>query len=203
MQQIEPLYFGKYYHIYNRGINSCNLFNEPANYEYFLGLYDKHISPIADTYAWVLMKNHFHLLVRIKAETETISPDRVPNPVRALDPSKHFSNLFNAYAQAFNKMYGRHGALFERPFDRIEITDKQYFKTLVIYIHNNPVHHKFTEHAMDYPWSSYLTCISIKPTHLQRDSVIGWFDGEANFKVAHDNNNGNIDIEAWLGFEKI
>ena len=70
------------------------------------------------------MKNHFHLLVRIKEEVEiqphttnlTISPDRVWNPVRALVPVKHFSNLFNSYAQAFNKMYGRHGNLFERPF---------------------------------------------------------------------------------------
>ena len=59
MQQIEPLNYGKFYHIYNRGINSCDLFREQTNYEYFLGLYDKHISPVADTYAWVLMKNHF------------------------------------------------------------------------------------------------------------------------------------------------
>jgi hypothetical protein len=33
-------------------------------------LYDKHISPIADTFAWVLMRNHFHLLVRIKEEED-------------------------------------------------------------------------------------------------------------------------------------
>ena len=39
---------------------------------------------------------------------------------------------------------------------------------------------------MDYPWSSYLTCISIKQTHLKRDTVIGWFDNVANFKTAHD-----------------
>ncbi|HZK96916.1 MAG TPA: prolipoprotein diacylglyceryl transferase family protein [Prolixibacteraceae bacterium] len=138
MQQIEPLKYGKFYHIYNRGINSCDLFHENTNYEYFLKLYDKHISPVADTYAWVLMKNHFHLLVRIKEEVEiqprttnlTISPDRVPNPVRTLVPAKHFSNLFNSYAQAFNKMYGQHGNLFERPFKwdtggKFEFTDFQ------------------------------------------------------------------------------
>ena len=66
MKQIEPLDYGKFYHIYNRGINSCNVFTETDNYQYFLNLYDKHISPVADTYAWVLMKNHFHFLVRIK-----------------------------------------------------------------------------------------------------------------------------------------
>ena len=198
MQQIEPLTCGNFFHIYNRGINSCDLFKEPANYEYFLGLYDKHISPVADTYAWVLMKNHFHLLVRIKEEADLSSPDRVWNPVRALAPAKYFSNLFNSYAQAFNKMYNRHGNLFERPFKRKLISDTEYFKRLVIYIHNNPVHHGFTEHAIDYPWSSYLTCISVKPTRLQRDVVMGWFDNEANFKTAH-NSQENIDLEQWLG----
>lgn len=63
-----PLEPGNFYHIYNRGINSCNLFREPTNYEHFLELYDKYISPVADTFAWVLMPNHFHLLVRVKED---------------------------------------------------------------------------------------------------------------------------------------
>src|SRR5512133_1557698 len=70
MQNIEPITYGNYYHIYNRGIDSCNLFQETDNYEYFLALYDKYISPVAYTYAWVLMPNHFHLLVKVKEETE-------------------------------------------------------------------------------------------------------------------------------------
>ena len=96
-------------------------------------------------------------------------------------------------------MYSRHGNLFERPFKRKLISDKEYFKTMVVYIHNNPVHHGFTQYAMDYPWSSYFTCISIKPTHLQRDAVIGWFDNEANFKTAHDHPGDVIDLEQLLG----
>ena len=199
MQQLEPLTYGNFFHIYNCGVNSCNLFKEPANYEYFLELYDKHISPVANTYAWVLMKNHFHLLVKIKEEGDLISPDRVPNPVRALAPAKYFSNLFNSYAQAFNKMYGRHGNLFERPFKRKLVSEIEYFKRMVIYIHNNPVHHGFTQYAMDYPWSSYLTCISVKSTRLKRDAVIGWFDNEVNFKTAHNNPDDVIDLEQWLG----
>ena len=68
--QIEPLRHGHFYHIYNRGVNSCGLFREPDNYEHFLGLYDKYISPVAETFAWVLMPNHFHLLVKVKEESE-------------------------------------------------------------------------------------------------------------------------------------
>lgn len=212
---LEP---GNFYHIYNRGINSCNLFREPNNYEHFLGLYDKYISPVADTYAWVLMPNHFHLLVRVKEDVvyKYSNADRSIDAVRFEEQKwqttclsdlsdlsaceapdsvinhkipkahLHFSHLFNAYCKYFNAYTGRHGSLFERPFQRKEITDKEYFKQMVLYIHHNPVHHKFTEHAMDYPWSSYLTCISVKSTKLQRDTVIGWFDNEANFKFLHD-----------------
>jgi putative transposase len=200
MRQIEPLLHSKFYHIYNRGINGCDLFPENINFEYFLGLYIKHISPVADTYAWVLMKNHFHFLVRIKeGYDETLSGFGTPERVKSPDPSHQFSHLFNAYAQAFNKRNGRTGSLFEHPFKRKSIEDIEYFKNMVVYIHNNPVHHGFTQHAMDYPWSSYLTCISVKPTHLQRDAVIGWFDSTADFRTAHDNQGDIIDLEKWLG----
>jgi hypothetical protein len=43
---------------------------------------------------------------------------------------------------------------------------------------------------MDYPWSSYLTCISINPTKLKRDEVMGWFDSKANFRFLHIRNPG-------------
>ncbi|HKK81941.1 MAG TPA: hypothetical protein VJ909_06825, partial [Prolixibacteraceae bacterium] len=68
----------------------------------------------------------------------------------------------------------------------------QYLKRLIIYIHQNPVHHGFCEHPVEYGWSSYLSCISMKPTKLMRNEVIGWFDNEANFKTKH---NEKIDFE--------
>jgi hypothetical protein len=49
-----PLVPGTYYHIYNRGNNGENLFLEKRNYPYFLSLYEKHIGPIADTFAFCL-----------------------------------------------------------------------------------------------------------------------------------------------------
>ena len=204
MQNIEPIAYGRYYHIYNRGIDSCNLFQETDNYEYFLSLYDKYISPIAETYAWVLMPNHFHLLVRVKEEEEiavdSSTPDRAWNPFRGKTgaPSHQLSKLFNSYAQAFNKRYGRHGNLFERPFKRKLIDNELYLKQVILYIHNNPVHHKFCNHPMEYPWSSYLTCVSVKPTKLKRDLVLGWFDDEANFKFMHNQKVEIEKIEDWL-----
>jgi REP element-mobilizing transposase RayT len=175
MRKIQPLTYGDYFHIYNRGINSCDLFKYPDNYEHFLGLYDQYISPVAETYAWVLMKNHFHLLVRIKEKDEigfippktlsgynttervvrSVAPSAVLHPDGGLmskkhKPSNQFSHLFNAYAQAFNKSFGRTGSLFEHPFKRKLIDNEFYLKQVILYIHNNPVHHGFCSHPI-YP----------------------------------------------------
>ncbi|MFD2909534.1 hypothetical protein ACFSX9_12415 [Flavobacterium ardleyense] len=86
---IHALKRGDTYHIYNRGINSDILFKEKTNYEYFLQLFEDHIEPIAETYAWCLMKNHFHFIVRLK-KLEEIKTEKI------IEPSQSFSNLFNA-----------------------------------------------------------------------------------------------------------
>jgi REP element-mobilizing transposase RayT len=209
MQKIESFTYGNFYHVYNRGINGCDIFRENDNYSYFLKLYDQFLSPIGDTYAWVLMPNHFHLLVRVKEEGEILAatnPDRVSNPVRddktppvrVGTPSQQMAHLFNSYAQAFNKRFNRHGSLFEKRFKRKRIHNHEYLRNVVLYIHNNPIHHHFCDHLLDYPWSSYLTCITVKPTRLKRDTVIGWFDDEANFKYMHNQKVEVEAIEKWL-----
>jgi len=207
MSKTPPLEHGKFYHIYNRGINSCILFREPDNYEHFLGLYDKYISPVANTYAWVLMGNHFHVLVRIKKEdeigvyqslktdrsndsvrfqtttnlSESEGPDKVKKPVI----HRHFSHLFNAYTKYFNRKYNRTGKLFETPFKRIQGKSMTQLKYLVYYIHHNPIHHGYCEHYLDYPWSSYLTILSPKQTKLKRDEVLSWYREADTFQKYH------------------
>ncbi|WP_395048107.1 transposase [Flavobacterium sp.] len=192
MQNFQPLENGKYYHIYNRGINSDILFKENDNYEYFLRLYDTHIDPIVETYAWCLMKNHFHFLVRIKDVDELDTEKKI-------QPSQSFSNLFNAYTKAFNKSYNRHGSLFERPFRRKEINHNKYFQNVIAYIHNNPVHHNICDHPLNYPWSSYITCLSDKPTKLRRKEVIEIFEDIENFKYVHELKSNDFSIETILG----
>ena len=186
------LEYGRFYHIYNRGINGCNLFREADNYEYFLHLYDKYILPVAETYAWVLMKNHFHLLVKIKREEEIRSFFQNLEGFRNLQGLKNrnrinqqFSNLFNAYTKAVNKRFHRTGSLFEHPFRRIPVTTNNHLKYLVYYIHHNPIHHGFCEHFLDYPWSSYLTMISPKQTKLCRAEVLDWFNDKRNLMKYH------------------
>jgi putative transposase len=198
MNNTDPLVHGNFYHIYNRGINSCDVFKEPENYQYFLKLYDEHISPIADTYAWVLMPNHFHFLLQVKDVRELTNLTGLEDLSGLKPPHQYFSNLFNAYSKAFNKRYNRHGSLFERRFKRKRIHNLEYLRNVVLYIHDNPIHHLFCENKLDYPWSSYLTMVSVKTTRLQRDTVIGWFDDKANFKYRHDKEINTEEIEKWL-----
>src|ERR1041385_7401774 len=72
-----PLLYDTYYHIYNRGNNRENIFIQERNYEYFMKLYEKYIHPIADTFAYSLLRNHFHVSLRTKSEEEIL---RTLNP---------------------------------------------------------------------------------------------------------------------------
>jgi putative transposase len=181
MASPEPLQPGQIYHIYNRGNNRENLFVEERNYRYFLTLYSRHVAPVVDTYAYCLLRNHFHLLVRIRDSTDHEANQRLP--VRR--PSQAFSNLFNAYAKAFNRAYGRTGTLFQRPFGRIRVQSDAHFAVLVAYIHRNPVHHGFVKDLEDWPFSSHRAILSDHPTAVARESVLDWFDGQEGFRTAH------------------
>ena len=64
------LLLGHYYHIYHRGNNREIIFREERNYRYFLKRYAKYIEPVAFTYAYCLLSNHFHLAIRVKTEDE-------------------------------------------------------------------------------------------------------------------------------------
>ena len=94
--------------------------------------------------------------------------------------------MFNAYAKAINKAYGRTGSLFERPFKRIAVMDEAYFARLVTYIHFNPVRHGFVDYPHEWLFSSYGALRTAKPTRLRRDVVLDWFGGQEGFVNAHD-----------------
>jgi len=174
-----PLQHESTYHIYNRGNNRENIFCEERNYTYFMKLYTKYIEPIADTFAYCLLRNHFHLLVRIK----------IPRVFKTLGvsatPSQQFGHFFNAYAKAFSKAYNRTGSLFQNPFGRVQVTSDAHFTHLVTYIHRNPEHHGLIEDFRDWPHSSFHTILLEKPTQLARQEVLGWYGDRASFITAH------------------
>lgn len=215
-----PLEYGYYYHIYNRGNNYENIFRNAEDYVHFLNIYDIYIDPIADTFAWCLMKNHFHILVRIKNENEigflnsdysnsdntelkwkTFFPSQSDDRfTRKPVPTLQFKHLFNSYSKWFNIKHQRSGALFQKNFQRKPVDNAKYYTNLIVYIHNNPIKHGFVEHILDYPWTSYLTIISTKPTKLSRNEVIEYFDSIENFEHLHkvDMDENELAIQDWI-----
>jgi REP element-mobilizing transposase RayT len=172
MSHPEPLQPGAYYHIYNRGVNREPLFREPRNYTHFLNLYGRYIEPVAETFAYCLMNNHFHFLLRVRSEPTST-------------PSRQFNNLFIAYAKAFNRAFQRTGALFESPFKRRVVESDRYFTALVAYIHRNPQQHGFVDDFRDWPYTSYHAIRSNRPSRVQSATVLDWFDGLDGFEDAH------------------
>ncbi len=188
-----PLEPDKYYHIYNHANGKENLFVNKGNYMFFFEKYEFYINPIADTFAYCLMPNHFHFALRIKTEKEIIKKltERSELSKSSTDEriqkylSKQFSNLFSSYTQAFNKQQKRKGSLFIPNFSRKQITDEKYLKELIFYIHYNPIHHGFVKSINDWKYSSYKTILSSKFTNVKRNEVIELFDNSENFIFCH------------------
>ncbi|MGC1376744.1 MAG: hypothetical protein WA821_10985 [Anaerolineales bacterium] len=211
MTSPSPLLYDTYYHIYNRGNNRENIFIQERNYEYFLNLYAKYIEPVADTFAYSLLRNHFHISLRVKSEEEILKTLKVSpanknrvgqgssanqgasqskkplgsGMLGSMYPSKQFSDFFNAYAKAINSAYGRTGSLFQHPFGRVLITSDRQFWNVIAYIHQNPQKHKFVADFRDWKWSSYGILLAEKPTRLKRDVVFDWFGGRQQYLDLH------------------
>lgn len=178
---------GKFYHIYNHSNGSEDLFRSNDNYRFFLSRYVHFINSLAETYAYCLMPNHFHFLLRIKDGPDLEATFGRFESFDGLEKrvSKQFSNLFSSYTQAYNKMFLRKGGLFRSRFKRREINDDHYLTSVIAYIHRNPVHHGFTKTFEEWAWSSYQTILDERPTFLKREEVLQWFGNRDEFVGFH------------------
>lgn len=187
-----PLFPSKVYHIYSHANGEENLFRQDENYHYFLNKYSDYIHPLAETFAYCLLPNHFHMMLRIRKEPELTSffMQKKKQEICAKDLpeliSRHFSNFLNAYAKAYNERFDRRGSLFERPFKRKLIKSSKYFTGLIAaYIHNNPIHHGFVTDLNDWIHSSWHSYISEKNTKVSRQEGLIWFGGREAFTRFH------------------
>ncbi|MBF4517057.1 transposase [Flavobacterium sp. ANB] len=172
--KLEVLEKDRYYHVYNRGINGINIFENEANKLYFLKQLAKYSGDKISILAYCLMNNHFHLVIRLNFEEKEVT--------------QAFSNLFNSYAKAFNKQTKRTGSLFEKHFKRIKLKDENYLKQLIIYVHLNPKHH-FDLDFKVFKFSSYQAFLSDKETKIERDEVLSLFGDLENFIFCHNQKN--------------
>lgn len=184
----------QHYHLYNRGNNKEDIFLEKENYLFFLRLLKKYTSSFIEVYSYCLLKNHFHLVIKIKSKEE-ISSYKLEKFID-FDNGKYinqaFSNMFNAYSKAFNKRYNRSGSLFQKNFKKILITDLEYLQSLILYVNTNPSHHSIGDYK-NYYFSSYNAIINGGITSIKKEEVIKLFDNTDNFKYLCQNK--KIDIE--------
>ena len=127
------------YHVMIRGINKQLIFEEAADYSRFLSILAevKQISGFK-LYAYCLMGNHLHLL--IKEEKEPLG--------------QIFKRIGARYAFWFNWKYERSGHLFQDRFRSEPIESDEYLITVLLYIYQNPVKAGICKRPQDYEWSS-------------------------------------------------
>jgi putative transposase len=193
----------KFYHIYSKAIGDQKLFLNDENKRFFLQKYSIYTSSYFETYAYNLLDNHFHFLVKTK------SINNLNKNLQQLESSKikqhqikylnhkisfdielelQFKDLLISYAQAFNKANKRVGPLFINPFKRVFVNDETHLTSLIIYIHANTAKHKLDKNFESYPWSSYKSILSDSVTLLKRDEVLNWFGNKENFIKVHKEN---------------
>lgn len=174
------------YHIILRGINKQTIFEDLEDREKFLqtlgAVKEKSGCKI---YAYCLMENHIHLLLKEeKEELGTI--------MRRLGAS---------YVYWYNWKYDRNGHLFQDRYKSEAVEDDTYLLTVLRYIHQNPLQAGLIKDISQYKWSSYLECIG-KNRLINRKFALGLFDEDPKkalkkFKEFHEkiSNHNCMDID--------
>ncbi len=115
---------GALHHIVIRGIERKAIFKDTQDYDNFLERLARIISEsLTPCFAWALMKNHAHLLLKTGSM-----------PISTL-----MRRLLTGYAQQFNRRHRRHGVLFQNRFKSFLCEEEPYLLELVRYIHLNPI----------------------------------------------------------------
>ena len=137
------------YHVILRGVNKQDIFESDKDFLKFLGLMERVAFPVDETghrippllviYAYCLMPNHVHLLVR----------------EQKCGISSAISWLAGTYAGYFNQKHEHVGHLFQGRFRSEVVNDWEYFLTLIRYVHQNPIAGGLVSNVRHYRWSSW------------------------------------------------
>jgi putative transposase len=146
---------GAFYHIMARGIEGRDIFCDNEDRRKYLDLLTSGIKRTGfKCYAWVLMSNHYHLLVRTN--------------------ENHLSELMRGlnagYAQYYSKKYKRRGYLFQDRYKSQVTQDQGYVEQLVQYIHLNPLRAGICRDLAalhDYPWSGHMVLMGKRQASFQ------------------------------------
>lgn len=132
-------YRGGIYHVIARGNNKEYIFKESIDKGYFIKLLKECSSSMGCViYGFVLMDNHYHILI------QTMD--------KKLQEVMHQIN--NKYSKYFNYKYKRVGHVFQGRYKAIIVQDERYIVAVLRYIHQNPVEAGMSANVETYKWSS-------------------------------------------------
>jgi len=128
------------YHVMIRGNRRQDIFLEDEDRLRFIGILKKKKQKGEyELYAFCLMNNHVHLLIKEKKE----------------QLSQIMKRINISYVNYFNRKYKQVGHLFQDRFKSETIEDENYLLAVLNYIHHNPFNAFIINNLADYPWSSY------------------------------------------------
>jgi putative transposase len=162
------------YHIFNRGNNYADVFFKQSDYELFTEKTLLYLKPVSEIYAYALLPNHYHFLLRIRDDID--GPEFI----------HHFKRLIICYTTIINKRNLRSGNLFLKPFRRLKVDSKNYLLQLIYYIHFNPENHGICQSFKEYNYSSYKEILLNNNILVNVNEVIELFDDLENFKFYHE-----------------
>ncbi|MBC3888422.1 transposase [Acetobacterium paludosum] len=156
------------YHVILKGIDGRNIFLDDSDRSIFMEKLNKarEIGGF-QLYAYCLMDNHVHLLIK---EGEALGTS--------------IKRITVGYVQLHNNKYGRTGHLFQNRFNSEAVEDDQYLMTVVRYIHRNPLKGGMIAQMEEYPWSSYDKVIQAyqgNSTVLDIEIIKDYFPTVADF----------------------
>ncbi len=152
-------YPGAFYHVIARGNRQQPIFHSEDDYRKFLDSLVHNVTRYHfHLYAYVLMPNHFHLLL----EQERFSLSRL------------MQVILTGYARWHNRRYRQIGHLFQGRYRALLCAKESYLLELTRYIHLNPVRAKIVESPELYPWSSYQAYLGkASPCSVESGVVLG------------------------------
>jgi REP element-mobilizing transposase RayT len=150
------------YHIMMRGINRQNIFEDQEDYAKFLQTLQRYkkISGY-QIYAYCLMGNHVHLLLKVADE-----------PLEQM-----MRRICGSYVFWYNRKYQRIGNLFQDRFKSETVENDTYFLTVLRYIHQNPLKAGLVKSLEGYQWSSISEYINMQD-FIDTDFALEMFEAD-------------------------
>ena len=151
---------GAIYHVIKRGNNREYIFREREDKESFLKcLEDANEDGVFNLLGYVIMDNHYHLMIEIKEK-----------PLH-----KIMQKVNNTYSKNYNKRHKRTDHVFGGRYKAILVNDDKYLLTLLRYIHNNPVRALMYKNIAEYNWSSDQCYRNNIKKHVHIDKILNMF----------------------------